>query len=70
MPSLDINEFKCEIVVLGLRELVSGGLLPIKKAFVKFWLKSLLAPDQAKAVANITTLPKETGSNPTIRTTI
>jgi len=45
MPSLDINEFKCEIVVLGLRELVSGGLLPIKKAYVKFGLKSLLAPD-------------------------
>ena len=70
MPSLDINEFKCEIVVLGLRSLISAGLLPVKKAYVKFGLKSLLAPDQAKAVANITTLPKEVGSNPTIRTTI
>ena len=70
MPSLDINEFKCEIVVLGLRSLISAGLLPVKKAYVKFGLKSLLAPDQAKAVANITTLPKEVGSNPTIRTTL
>ena len=50
MPALDINEFKCEIMVLGLRKLVSSGLLPVRKAFVKFALKSLLTPELAKAV--------------------
>ena len=70
MPSLDINEFKCEIMVLGLRDLVSTGLLPIRKAYTKFNLKSLLPPDQSKAISNITTQPKEGGSNPNIRTTL
>lgn len=34
MPDLDINEFKCEIMVLGLRNLRSTGLLPVRKAYV------------------------------------
>ena len=55
MPSLQSKEFKCEIMVLGLRDLVSSGLLPVKKAYVKFNLKSLLPPAQAKAVENIQT---------------
>jgi hypothetical protein len=42
MPNLDIQEYKCEIVILGLRNLVSSGLLPINKAFVKFNLRSML----------------------------
>lgn len=70
MPDLQMSEFKCEIMVLGLRNLVSNGLLPIKKAYVKFNLKSLLPPEQAKAVDNIQTQPKESGSNPSIRTTL
>lgn len=45
MPDLQMSEFKCEIMVLGLRDLVSNGLLPIKKAYVKFNLKSLLPPE-------------------------
>lgn len=53
MPSLQSKEFKCEVMVLGLRDLISGGLLPVKKAYVKFNLKSLLPPAQAKAVENI-----------------
>ena len=65
-----MSEFKCEIMVLGLRDLVSNGLLPIKKAYVKFNLKSLLPPEQAKAVENIQTQPKASGSNPSIRTTL
>lgn len=48
-----MEEFKCEIMALGLRELVSKGLLPVRKAFVKFNLKSLLPPEQAKAIENI-----------------
>ena len=70
MPDLKVNEFKCEIMVLGLRNLLSTGLLPIRKAFVKFNLKSLLPADQSKAIDNITTMPKEGGSNPNIRTTL
>jgi hypothetical protein len=53
MPNLNISEFKCEILVLGLRNLVSTGLLPVRKAYVKFNLKSLLPPAAAKAVENI-----------------
>jgi hypothetical protein len=50
---LKIKEFKCEIIVLGLRNLVSTGLLPINKAFVKLNMKSMLPRDQASAVDNI-----------------
>jgi hypothetical protein len=53
MPSLETKAFKCEVMVLGLRDLISSGLLPVKKAYVKFNLKSLLPPAQAKAVENI-----------------
>jgi hypothetical protein len=45
MPNLGIKEYKCEIVILGLRNLVSTGLLPVNKAYVKFNLKSLLPSD-------------------------
>lgn len=70
MPNLGIKEYKCEIVVLGLRNLVSTGLLPINKAFAKFNLKSMLPSDQATAVENIQTQPFENGPNPNIRTTL
>ena len=55
MPNLGIKEYNCEIVILGLRNLVSTGLLPINKAFVKFNLKSMLPSDLATAVENIQT---------------
>jgi hypothetical protein len=45
IPDLDIKEYKCEMIVLGLRNLVSTGLLPVNKAYVKFNLKSLLPSD-------------------------
>ena len=67
MPDLKIKEFACTIMILGLRELVSNGILPIRKAFVKFNLKSLLKSEMAKAVSNIQTLPKDTGPNPNLR---
>ena len=53
MPDLRIKEFACTIMVLGLIELVSNGILPIRKAFVKFNLKSLLKSEMAKAVSNL-----------------
>jgi hypothetical protein len=70
MPDLKIDQFNIDINVLGLRGLVSTGLLPVKKAFVKFSVKSILPPAQAKAVADIFTEPGEGGSDPNIRVTL
>jgi hypothetical protein len=38
------EEFKVEINVLGLRGLASPGLLQVKKAYIKFMLRSLVPP--------------------------
>jgi hypothetical protein len=70
MPDLKIKEFKCDIVCLGLRDLVSPGILPINKAYVNFNLKSLMSAAKAKAVNNIGTEPADAGPNPNLRTTI
>ena len=65
-----MEEFKCEVIALGLRDLVSTGLMNVNKPYIKFALKSLLPVAQAKAVDNIFTQPNAKGSDPTIRTTI
>ena len=70
MPDLEIEEYNVVINVLGLRDLLSTGLLPVKKAYIKFSVKSLLPPAQAKAVADIYTVPDEGGRDPNIRTTL
>ena len=70
MPNIEVEEYNVIINVLGLRNLLSTGLLPIKKAYVKFSVKSLLPSAQAKAVNDIFTTPDEGGSDPNIRTTI
>lgn len=44
MPNLQIEEYNIIINVLGLRDLVSTGLLPVRKAFCKFSVKSILPP--------------------------
>lgn len=44
--------------------------MPVKKPFIKFNLRSLLPPEQAKAVSNIKTNPGDSGCNPNINTTI
>ena len=62
--------FNIDINVLGLRQLESFGLLPIKKPFIKFNVRSLLPPEKANAVSNIKTDPKETGPNPNLNTII
>ena len=69
-PDLGIEEYNVEVNVLGLRNLVSTGLLPIKKAYIKFSVKSVLPPAQAKAVNDIFTIPNEGGPDPNIRTTL
>ena len=70
MPDLNIKPYKIDISILGLRDLVSTGLLPVNKAYIKFSLKSLLPSSQAKAVDNILTEPSDKGSNPVIRGSI
>jgi len=45
MPELGIESYNIVINALGLRGLVSTGLLPVKKAYVKFSVKSLLPPE-------------------------
>jgi hypothetical protein len=67
---LEFKEFTVEINVLGMRNLQSFGLMPVKKAFIKFNVRSLLPPEQAKAVQNVRTNPGEAGANPNINTTI
>jgi hypothetical protein len=44
MPNLKIKSMNVDINVLGLRDLITTGLLPIKKAYIKFSVKSLLPP--------------------------
>lgn len=70
MPDLKIDQYNININVLGLRDLISTGLLPVKKAYVKFSVKSILPPAQAKAVADIYTEPGEGGTDPNIRVTL
>jgi len=49
------KEFTISINVLGLRDLQSVGILPVKKAFIVFNLKSLVPPDEGTALENIKT---------------
>jgi hypothetical protein len=70
MPDLAILCMNVDINVLGLRDLVSPGLCPIKKAYIKFSVKSLLPPAQAKAVSEIYTEPGQGGTDPNIQTTL
>jgi hypothetical protein len=70
MPDLKIDQFNIDITVLGLRDLISTGLLPVKKAYAKFSVKSILPPAQAKAVNDIFTEPGEGGTDPNIRVTL
>jgi hypothetical protein len=65
-----MGDYEIELNILGLRELQSGGILPVKKPFIKFNLKSLLPPDAGSLIENIRTQPQATGANPNINTTI
>lgn len=62
------KDYELEINVLGLRNLESFGLMPIKKPYVKFRVKSLLPPAKAQAVTNVQTDPNSPGPNPNINT--
>ena len=55
METVNFSEYKIEINILGLRDLQSVGILPVKKAFIVFNLKSLVPPDCASAIENVKT---------------
>lgn len=67
---IEFKEYNVEINVLGLRNLQSFGLVPVKKPFIRFNLRSLLPPEKAKAITNVKTNPLDTGPNPNINTTV
>jgi len=64
------KDYKLDINVLGLRNLESFGLMPIKKPYIKFRVKSLLPPAKAQAITNVQTDPNANGPNPNINTTL
>lgn len=66
---VQFQEFNISMLILGLRQLQSPGILPVKKAFIQFNLKSLVPPNST-AVQNIQTQPSASGANPTINTTM
>ena len=63
-----MQEFQVSMNVLGFRGLQSPGILPVKKAFINFNLKSLVAPSQGSNLSNLKTEPKNPGPDPTINT--
>ena len=67
---IDYKELNIDIHALGMRELESFGIMPIKKAYVNFRQRSLLPPERAFAVTNVATEPKESGPNPNINTLV
>jgi hypothetical protein len=70
MDTVKFDEYAIEINILGLRDLQSVGILPVKKGFIQFNLKSLVPPDLGAAIENIKTQPGPAGPNPTINTCI
>ena len=42
---IEMKEFSVNMLILGMRNLQSPGILPVKKAFVKFNIKSLVPPN-------------------------
>ena len=53
--NVPFEEFVININILGLRDLQSVGILPVKKAYIVFNLKSLVPPDDGTALENIKT---------------
>lgn len=65
--SIPKKDFNVDIHVFGMRELESFGLMPIRKPYIKFHIKSLLPPEKAGAVTNVSTRPRA-GANPNFNT--
>ena len=68
-----MEKYYLKIKILGLRNLKSLGLLPVKRPFIKFDINSLKPRAQKQALKEkqfIQTQPKETGSDPNLSTMI
>jgi hypothetical protein len=61
---IERKQFKVNINILGLRNLQSSGLLPIKRASVKVNVSSLFEAKFRHSCEDIVTQPKEGGPNP------
>ena len=69
----DMEKYNVKIKVLGLRGLKSLGLIPVKRAFLKFDINSVRSPNERQALNEkkfVQTFPKEPGNNPNILTII
>lgn len=66
---IEKKEMNINMNILGMRNLLSPGILPVRKAFIKFGLKSLVPPNGAQALDKTTT-PNQPGPNPTLNTTM
>ena len=69
IKSVKTKIYNAQINILGLRELESFGILPIRKPFVRFNIKSMLPPEKAIAVSDINTDPA-VWANPNFNTII
>jgi hypothetical protein len=67
---VQMKEFGVSMNILGLRGLQSPGILPVKKAFLQFNLKSLVPPALGTNLENIRTEPRMAGTDPTLNTLI
>jgi hypothetical protein len=61
---IKMREFNVMMNILGLRHLQTAGILPVKKAFILFNIKSMVSPDIGNAIENIKTEPSAPGSRP------
>ena len=68
--TIQTKELNIDIHALGLRDLESFGIMPIKKPFLRFRPRSLLPPERAFAVTNVDTEPKEPGADANINTLV
>ena len=67
---IQMREFNVMMNILGLRHLQTAGILPVKKAFILFNIKSMVSPDVGNAIENIKTEPSAPGPDPTLNTLI
>lgn len=67
---IKMKDYQVTINLLGLRNLQSTGLLPVKKASILFNLKTMVSPAQAGSVENMKTEPSAPGADPTLNTLI
>ena len=70
IKQVQFKDYEIELNILGLRDLHSGGILPVKKAFIIFNLTSLIPPNCGLSLKNVKTQPNAPGPNPTINTLI